>query len=104
MGRFVSIIDGTAVFALPNETHRSYCEVVRLDVESAISSHFGVNIPLRLVVDEDEVGPPAGGTPPDQDLPDLLDPEVFAVETVPAEDGPSPAERLKKVFPGAEEV
>ena len=34
----------------------------------------------------------------------LLDPEVLAAETEPAGVGPSPEQRLKLAFPGAEEV
>ena len=35
----------TAVFALPNETHRSYCEEVRLDVEAALARTSGRRCP-----------------------------------------------------------
>ena len=74
VGRFTGVDGGTAVFALPNETHRSFCEELRLDVEAALRSHFGVSVPLHLVVDEDledeggsgaasgaAPGPPVGG-------------------------------------------
>jgi DNA polymerase-3 subunit gamma/tau len=53
VGRFVATENDAAVFALPNETHRSYCEEVRVEVESALRSHFGTVVPLRLVVDQD---------------------------------------------------
>jgi DNA polymerase-3 subunit gamma/tau len=53
VGRFVATENGAAVFALPNETHRSYCEEVRVEVESALRSHFATVVPLRLVVDQD---------------------------------------------------
>ena len=59
VGRFLAVDDGTAVFALPNETHRSYCEEVRPEVETALGSHFGVPVPLRLVVDDDSDAPTA---------------------------------------------
>ena len=36
VGRFTGVDGGTAVFALPNETHRSFCEELRLDVEAAL--------------------------------------------------------------------
>jgi hypothetical protein len=68
VGRFVSVEHETAVYALPNETHRTYCEDVRAEVERALGVHFGVPVALRLVVDEDadDTGdpgaPPAGGT------------------------------------------
>jgi hypothetical protein len=61
VGRFLDVVDGSAVFALPNETHRSYCEEVRLDVEVALGSHFGTAVPIRLVVDADADAPPTAG-------------------------------------------
>jgi len=60
VGRFVEGAEGTAVFALPNETHRSYCEEVRLDVEVALGSHFGTAVPVKLVVDEEDGDTEAG--------------------------------------------
>jgi DNA polymerase-3 subunit gamma/tau len=121
VGRFVAVEGGTAVFALPNETHRSYCEDVRIDVETALGTHFGTPVPLRLVVDDDADGhgaprlAPAPETadpapvpetsgPHDAGHADLLDPLVLAAETEPAGAGLSPEERLKQAFPGAEEV
>ena len=120
VGRFVAVEDGTAVFALPNETHRSYCEDVRTEVESALGSHFGTAVPLRLVVDDEADGdgptPPAGRAPGrspaiadidvdhDAGQPDLLDPAVLAAETELAGAAMSPEQRLKQAFPGAEEV
>ena len=115
VGRFVAVEEGAAVFALPNGTHRSYCEEVRRDVEAALQGHFGVRVPLRLVVDDDEQPASAGGagpvapTPvpeeePLDDEPDLLDPEVLAAETEPAGAALPVTERLKQAFPGAEEV
>ncbi|HXX90385.1 MAG TPA: DNA polymerase III subunit gamma/tau [Acidimicrobiales bacterium] len=122
VGRFLSVEDGVAVYALPNETHRSYCEDVRLDVEEALRAAFGVPVGLRLVVDEEEDAagaPPAasgGGSrrpvqptvavdtdDPDDDA-DLLDPAVLEAETEIAGAGPTPQERLLQAFPGAEEL
>jgi DNA polymerase-3 subunit gamma/tau len=123
VGRFVAVDGDTAVFALPNETHRSYCEEVRSEVETALRGHFGTPVPLRLVVDEDADGDPtprSAGTAPgagarpapvadaggehDPGQPDLLDPHVLAAETELAGAALSPQERLKQAFPGAEEV
>ena len=53
VGRFLAVDDGAAVFALPNETHRSYCAEVRTEVERALGAHFGTAVPVRLVVDDD---------------------------------------------------
>jgi len=94
VGRFVEVEDGTAVFALPNEPHRKFSEEVRPDVEAALSSHFGVRVPLRLVV-EDGPGSGSGEVTPDDhvDIADLTDAPV---------DGPAtPEERLREAFPGA---
>jgi DNA polymerase-3 subunit gamma/tau len=60
VGRFTDVDGTTAVFALPNETHRSYCDEVRVDVEAALAARFGTAVPIRLVVD-DEADDEAGG-------------------------------------------
>jgi DNA polymerase III subunit gamma/tau len=120
-GRWTDVVDGRAVFALPNERHRSYCEVARPEVETRLQQHFGVPIGVDLVVDDESGGPaaPTAGSPPasddapppspptgseDEDDTDYLDPVVLAARTDPAGAGLSPAERLKQLFPGAEEV
>jgi hypothetical protein len=64
VGRFLDVDGSTAVFALPNETHRSYCEEVRLDVEAALATRFGTPVPIRLVVDDDGADVPAGAEAP----------------------------------------
>jgi len=124
VGRFLAVEEGTAVFALPNDTHRSYCEEVRIEVEAALGSHFGIPVPLRLVVDDESdadarlpatttAAPSGPGGPAlsasldvetDESHHDLLDPVVLAAQTEPAGAGLSPEERLKQAFPGAEEV
>ena len=124
VGRFTAMEEGTAVFALPNETHRSYCEDVRVEVEHLLSQHFGVPVKMRLVVDEEAEGaaspvPPrpaargrsakassSVGPAPEVDAEDaaLLDPELLAAETEPAGSGLTPEQRLIQAFPGAEEM
>jgi DNA polymerase-3 subunit gamma/tau len=120
VGRFVATEGGAAVFALPNETHRAYCEELRGDVEAVLGERFGTAVALRLVVDDEEGGDPPGvrvsqpvatsstdsRRPPGEEAlePDFLDPAVFEAETEPAGAGPSPEERIKLAFPGAEEV
>ncbi len=123
VGRFLEVDDGAAVFALPNDMHRSYCEEVTGPVEAALSERFGVAVKLRLITDPDEQGAAPrsarGGEgrsqasaqreaaepePEPDDEPDLLDPHVLEAETEPAGDALSPEERLKLTFPGAEEV
>ncbi len=120
VGRFTDVEDGVAVFALPNEAHRSYCAEVTGPVEAALAERFGVAVKLRLVIDPDEEGANSAAArgparakasvgseapePEPSDEPDLLDPRVLESETEPAGDALSPAERLKLTFPGAEEV
>jgi DNA polymerase III subunit gamma/tau len=50
-GRFVGVEDDGAVFALPNDIHRSRCEEVQGEIETALSDHFGQHVGLVLVVD-----------------------------------------------------
>ncbi|MDZ7679899.1 MAG: DNA polymerase III subunit gamma/tau [Acidimicrobiales bacterium] len=130
-GRFVAV-DTHAVFALPNPIHRDRCEDLRPEVESALADHFGVAVPLRLVVDGESVpGPdsgPAGarataqtGAPPagagdggrgtatatdtDNDGPDDPDDVGDVSELSDADVGaPSSVERITELFPGAEVV
>jgi len=101
-GRFVAVEGGAAVFALPNAIHRDRCEEVRADVEAALAAHFGVAVPLRLVVEAvDTVAPdpPPGALDPaeeDFSVDDLGDEAEAAVA--------SPEDRLREAFPGITEV
>jgi DNA polymerase-3 subunit gamma/tau len=54
-GRFIESDGGTVHFAVPNEWHLRECENGRRDVEGALGAHFGVPIPVALVVDNGEV-------------------------------------------------
>jgi hypothetical protein len=63
-GRFTTVEDGTARFALPNEAHRERCEVLRAEVEEALAAHFGRPVPMTLVVDDADAVP---ATPPSSD-------------------------------------
>ncbi len=116
VGRFVAAQAGSAVFALPNEMHRQYCEEVKADVESVLSGHFSTHVGISLVVDDDPADEPAARRPSSDggpsspgvhqaaDEPDLLDPAVLAKETEPAGMAMKPEERLKRAFPGAVEI
>ncbi|MGH9064777.1 MAG: hypothetical protein ACRD0L_12540, partial [Acidimicrobiales bacterium] len=113
-GRFVAAGDGTAVFALPGESHRHACEPCRAEVEAALSAHFGTPLRLRLVVDEEPgrlaaEDPPGRGGPqpgrsgaqPGDEVIDLTEVEELAE----AEAGAASVEqRLLQAFPGAEEI
>ena len=58
-GRFVSVDDEGAHFALPNVAHRDRCADMAATVEGKLSDHFGT--PVRLVLDVDEDATPSGG-------------------------------------------
>jgi hypothetical protein len=92
---------------------------VRVEVEQTLGQRFGTAVPLRLVVDTEAapvatsapVPAPAssagGGAAPAELTDDdsaLLDPVVLAAETEPAGAALSPEQRLKQVFPGAQEL
>ncbi|MBO0713877.1 MAG: hypothetical protein J2P59_03895, partial [Acidimicrobiales bacterium] len=94
-GRFMATEEGVAVFALPDDNMRSYCEGCRTDVEAALSAHLGVPLRLRLVTDPGPTAPPP--EPAIEPL-DELDLTGGPVESL------SPADRLLQVFPGAEEL
>ena len=121
VGRFLDTENGEAVFALPNDMHRSYCEEVTKPVEDALSAKFGageapadhgsrraeqVGDLLRAVTLRVK---PSG--PPDTSRlcqtstsPICSTPTCSKAETEPAGQALSPAERLKLTFPGAQEV
>ncbi len=60
-GRFVGVEGDHAVYGLPNETHRTRCEEMRAEVESALGDHFGRPVSLLLVVEPgaDPAGEPS---------------------------------------------
>ena len=106
-GHWIDVVDGVAVFALPNEPHAVRCEECRSEVESALAAHFGAPVPIRLVVDGSAPEPSAPRSiaaarraatdenPVDEsiDLDDLRN----------AKGAPSAgADRIAAIFPGAE--
>ena len=92
-GRFLPGAEGRAVFALPGAVHRDQCLPMQLEVEAALTGHFGRPVALELVADQ---------VPTDESD----DESSFSVDEL--RDAPaatdSPAERVKSAFPGAEEV
>ena len=103
-GRFVSVEDGAALFALPDEAHRGHCLPAQPEVEAAVAAHFGRRVPLRLVTDPDRTPAARGAAmPAPSDDDDLTAADVRELEDAPG--GPAtPAERVKLAFPGATEV
>ena len=57
-GRFVSVDDAGAHFALPNAAHRDRCVEMAPAVEAKLAEHFGTPVRLVLDVDDDPAGPP----------------------------------------------
>ena len=103
-GRFVGMEGDKAVFGLPNEIHRSRCEEVRGEIESALADHFGREVGLILVVDAGTdagagtgggVGPGGGETEadPSRSYPPEPGPgrDRSAAATPPAGGVPAPA-------------
>ncbi len=132
-GRFVSVDDAGAHFALPNAAHRDRCVEMAPAVEAKLAEHFGTPVRLVLDVDDDPAGPPSGGAAPSRppgpaasggggrgggggraavvaaDDPvedEAFDPSDFADQ--PAADQTDQAQaaeaRLLEAFPGASEV
>ncbi len=93
-------------FALPTEIHKQRCDEVRLEVQEALSQHFGVRMELTLTVDT--AGGGAGSTakpkgsppPPDDDVHEDVG-DVSELEDAPPV--ASGAARLLEAFPGAVE-
>jgi len=108
-GHWVEVSDGVAVFGLPNEPHATRCEELRPEVESMLSAHFGITVPIRLVVDGSAPDPSAprvvatsrraaaDENPVDEsiDLDDLTNARGTATAGV---------DRIAAVFPGASRV
>ncbi len=63
-GRFLSVGDGTALYAVPDRGLLTRAEAVRSEVEDALSAHFGRRVPLQFILDEGS-GPDATGPGPD---------------------------------------
>ncbi len=123
-GRFVSVDDHGAHFALPNAAHRERCVEMTPTVEQKLSAHFGAPVKLVLEVDAARLRRPdraasaasgspgaprsAGvpGGPADEPEAEAIDPADFAADGPNAEaDQESEAQaRLLEAFPGASEV
>jgi DNA polymerase III subunit gamma/tau len=109
-GRFLSVDDGTAVFAVTNAPHRDRCADMQRAVEDALASYFGTPVPIRLVLDSGSDAAPSGpGRPANQaavaDVADLGDDDFDPDDPgVPLEIDTLVQARLLEAFPGAEEV
>jgi DNA polymerase-3 subunit gamma/tau len=97
-GRFVSVEDGVAVYALPNAVHRERCERSRAEVERALEAEFATRVPIRLVVEPEGSAPPVeeGDEDVGIDVEDIRDAAPAAVA--------SPIDHVMQAFEGAEVV
>jgi DNA polymerase-3 subunit gamma/tau len=110
-GRFTSVEGTVAVFALPNAGYLRRCDEVRPLVEGALTSHFGVPMSLRLVVDDPAEGAHRATAAPGRAATSAPDPADLGDDDFDPEDPGEPLEveslahsRLLEAFPGAEEV
>jgi DNA polymerase-3 subunit gamma/tau len=90
-GRFLSVDDGVAQYALPGAGLLQKASEVQADVEAALAAHFGTPVPLKLVVDPG--GPPQDAVEEPVDLDALTD--------APA-DSRTGIDHLSAAFPGSE--
>ena len=99
-GRFGPVEGDSVDFLVPNEAHRRFCEECKADVESALASHFGHPVGLRLLVDHEAAESPAVGRDhePEEEI------DLTALTDAPPVEAVSPEERLLRAFPGSEEV
>ncbi len=102
-GRFITVDERGAVFALPNAAHRSRCEEHRAGVEQVLSDHFGRPVPLVLVVDDGTTiaTPPMPAIAIDAPVEEIVD--VRELDDAPR-DTRSDVDRIAAAFPGAELV
>ena len=114
-GRFASVDEQGAHFALPNAAHRDRCLEMVPTVEQKLSTHFGAPVKLVLDIDESGSAPPPPARPPAapstgssgrEPEAETLDPADYAEEDPnAASDQASEAQaRLLEAFPGASEV
>ncbi|MDP8937595.1 MAG: hypothetical protein M3O23_07700, partial [Actinomycetota bacterium] len=96
VGRFVAAEGEVAAFALPNGFHRDRCEEVRIEVERALSAHFGRPVPIRLLVEDESPAPAAAPAPADDEA---IDPEEL--RDAPAAGVVSPLDHVMQAFEGA---
>jgi hypothetical protein len=106
-GRWADVSDGTAVFELPNQHYVPRCEECKGDVETALATHFGRPVPVRIIVGGDVPDPSTSHlsvAPPPSDAPaeeSTIDPDEL---TDAPEAATSGLDRITAAFPGAEIV
>tara|TARA_B100000809_G_scaffold143515_1_gene141070 strand:- start:29 stop:580 length:552 start_codon:yes stop_codon:yes gene_type:complete len=96
--RFVSVEDGTAVMALPNEPHMRRCEDMRPELEKVLADKFGGTIPVKLVVGGDVPTPAVSDATASSTAEESIDMEGLVDADI--SEG-SAVDRLTQAFPGA---
>lgn len=112
MGRFVTVTEQAAIFALENAPTCERAERIRREVEEVLAEHFGCRVPLKLIP-ESEAGAYVGSSPgPDAPTMDSADPAAGAPpdddhdvgdisELADADDVKTGVDKLTEAFPGA---
>jgi DNA polymerase III subunit gamma/tau len=114
-GRFVSVDEQGAHFALPNAAHRDRCLEMVPTVEQKLSAHFGAPVKLVLEVDDSGSAPRAPAQAPARHATatPVHEPEIESLDASDyAEEDPNAGSdqaseahaRLLEAFPGASEV
>ncbi|MFA5565124.1 MAG: DNA polymerase III subunit gamma/tau [Acidimicrobiia bacterium] len=101
-GEFIAV-DSEAHYALPNMIHRDRCEELRGEVEAALQAHFGVPVPLKLVVQgasSEVVVPRQAATEPERNYEEELADLGDVSELPEADVAASTIERITEMFPG----
>lgn len=96
--RFVSVEDGTAVMALPNEPHMRRCEDMRPELEKVLADKFGRTIPVKLVVGGDVPTPAVSDATAFSTAEESIDMEGLVDADI--SEG-SAVDKLTQAFPGA---
>ncbi len=113
-GRFLSVDGDGARYGLPNQITCDRCAEHVGEVEGALVAHFGVAVPVMLVVD-DQSSPPAdalsvAAVDRAASEAEALDPEAALAEVGPVDQLPDAggaadgAAQIADAFPGAEMV
>jgi hypothetical protein len=121
-GRFASVDEKGAHFALPNAAHRDRCAEMVRTVEDKLTAHFGT--PVTLILDVDDSAPAVGSgggavrpaeppsssgrgraAPVDEEPADYADfAEATDAGAGPGDQASEAEARLLQAFPGASEV
>lgn len=105
-GRFLSVEDTHAIYALPGQGLLEKAAEVKGDVEAALAAHFGSAVPLMLVVDPGGAPTDAGARSspsPAEPEPQEEPPDLDGLTDAPPDDRTG-IDHLSAAFPGSEIV